>query len=76
MLIIPKKPWLIGNLSKKAESKWLDTVGDYGCVISRESNVDRHHVLGRTFRENNILLGPWYVLPLAKRYHYVEAIIR
>ncbi len=60
-------------MTAKAQKDWLGIVADYGCVVSRESRIQVHHVMGRTYKHNKVLIGPWYVLPLAIRYHDVHS---
>jgi hypothetical protein len=59
------------KLSQAGIAAWLGKVADYGCVVSGESSVEVHHVYGRTYKHNKILIGHLYVLPLAVRYHNV-----
>lgn len=58
-------------MTAKAIKNWLGMVADYGCVACRESQVQVHHVFGRTYKHTKVLIGPWYVLPLHPRYHDV-----
>lgn len=61
-------------MTTKAQKDWLSTLADYGCVVSRERQpIQLHHVMGRTYKHNKVLIGPWYVLPLAFRYHDVSS---
>ena len=55
----------------KALRDWEAAVREHGCVITRETNVQLHHVYGRTYRNNKVLIGPWYILPLSPRLHDV-----
>ena len=48
-------------------------VRQYGCVVSRELPVQVHHVKGRKYKNNKVLIGPYYILPLAWRYHDVHS---
>ena len=58
--------------SKPAPVKrWEQQVADYGCVVTREPQVQIHHVKGRTFKHDKVLIGPWYILPLTPRLHDV-----
>lgn len=57
----------------RTPKQWLDIVAQFGCVVSGESIIQIHHVFGRTYKHNKVLIGPWYVLPLAFRYHDVSS---
>lgn len=60
------------EMSKPANvRKWEQMVADYGCVVTREKPVQLHHVFGRTYTQDKILIGPWYILPLTHRLHDV-----
>ena len=56
-----------------AVKRWEGTVAAYGCVVSRESAVQLHHPKGRTYKHNKVLIGPWFILPLAHRYHELKS---
>jgi hypothetical protein len=61
-------------MSKSAGVRqWEQMVADFGCVVTREKPVQLHHVFGRTYKQNKILIGPWYILPLVHRLHDVSS---
>ena len=41
----------------------------YGPVVEGRGRVQFHHVRGRTFRHNKILVGPWFLIPLPSSIH-------
>ena len=57
----------------KKVKDWESLVAGYGCVVSRESGIQLHHVKGRSYKHNKQLIGPWFILPLAFRYHDVSS---
>jgi hypothetical protein len=57
------------QISKSAEKKWLGRVAEYGCVVSRETNVVVHHCIGREGKQDKRYIGRIFVLPLAHRFH-------
>tara|TARA_R110000851_G_scaffold133381_3_gene268208 strand:- start:10859 stop:11206 length:348 start_codon:yes stop_codon:yes gene_type:complete len=57
----------------KAVQDWEDTVRAIGCVITGQNDVQIHHVHGRTYKNNKILIGPWLILPLCIRLHDVHS---
>jgi len=61
-------------LSKtKAVSDWEDLVRSRGCIITGQNDVQIHHPYGRTYKNNKVLIGPWYLLPLCMRLHDVSS---
>lgn len=48
---------------------WETMVAQHGCIVTGETAVQIHHVIGRKGKESKFLLGPWYILPLAVRLH-------
>lgn len=60
--------------SKPAAAKrWEQMVAEYGCIVTREPNVQIHHVAGRSARHNKIDIGWYYILPLTPRLHDVSS---
>lgn len=57
----------------KTVRDWEQMVADYGCVVTREKPVQLHHVFGRTYKHEKVLIGPWYILPLVHRLHDVSS---
>lgn len=55
--------------SKAVEKEWLGRVAEYGCVVTRESNVIVHHCVGREGKQDKHHIGRLFVLPLAHRLH-------
>lgn len=53
--------------------QWMSTLAEYGPVIEGSGPVQLHHVLGRTYKNNKILIGPWFILPLPWQYHDVHS---
>lgn len=58
--------------SKSVEKKWLGRVAEYGCVITRQSNVQVHHCVGREGKQDKLFIGRFFVLPLAFHMHDVS----
>lgn len=64
--------------TKTQEKAWLDRVTRYaeehGAFPKGDTyNFDRHHVVGRTRKENKVHIGKWFVLPIMKKYHDNES---
>ena len=55
--------------SKAVEKEWLSRVAEYGCVVTRETNVIVHHCIGRKGKSQKYHIGRIFVLPLAHRFH-------
>ena len=55
----------------KSLVKWEITVRSQGCIITGQNDVQLHHVCGRAYRNNKVLIGPWFLLPLCMRLHDV-----
>jgi len=58
--------------SKSVEKRWLGRVAEYGCVITRQSNVQVHHCVGREGKQDKRYIGRIFVLPLAFELHDVS----
>ena len=52
------------HTSKKSYRDFEELVRTIGCIITGSPHPQIHHVKGRTFKHNKILIGPWYILPL------------
>jgi len=52
------------TVNKADEKRWLSMVTDYRCVVTNRSDIQRHHVVGRTYKHNKIHIGTAFVLPL------------
>ena len=48
----------------KAVADWEDLLRERGCIITGRCDIHLHHIYGRTFKHNKILIGPWAILPL------------
>lgn len=55
----------------KAVSDWEALVREQGCIITGQNDVQLHHVHGRTYKHNKVLIGPWFILPLCCELHDV-----
>jgi len=55
----------------KAVRDWEQICASWGCAVTRERSVQLHHVKGRKYKHNKVLIGPWYILPLTHRLHDV-----
>jgi len=53
--------------------QWLGIIAEYGPVIEGSGPIQLHHVVGRTYKHNKVLIGPWFVLPLPWQYHDVHS---
>lgn len=62
-----------GNAPTAAQKRWQELVAGLGCIVTRAhpSHCQLHHVAGATYKHNKILIGPWFILPLAKSLHDV-----
>lgn len=56
-----------------AVKKWEGIVREFGCVVTKEKDVQIHHTFGRTYKHEKVLIGPWYILPLVHRLHDVSS---
>lgn len=62
------------HTSKPIHSKFEAMARRAGCVITGATNeIEIHHVKGRTYKHNKVLIGPLFILPLHKDYHRVTA---
>lgn len=59
------------NSKPKAVKDWEDTLRALGCIITGQNDVQLHHVHGRTYKNNKVLIGPWFILPLCWDLHDV-----
>lgn len=55
----------------KAVSDWEALVRERGCIVKGQNNVQIHHVYGRKYKNDKVLIGPWYILPLCCELHDV-----
>ena len=61
-------------LSKtKAVSDWEDLVRSRGCIITGQNDVQIHHPKGRKYKNQKILIGCWWILPLNWDLHDVNS---
>ena len=60
-------------MKSKAVKDWEDTLRSLGCIITGQNDVQLHHVVGRTYKNNKVLIGPWFILPLCMRLHDVHS---
>lgn len=64
--------------SKTEEKKWLSRIAryaeDYGCFPHGDHcYFDLHHVVGRSYVNNKIHIGSYFVIPVDKKYHDVHS---
>ena len=59
--------------SRAVEKAWFERITEFGCVITGQSNIDRHHSVGREWKQNKFYIGRWFVLPLAKHLHEIKS---
>lgn len=64
--MINKKP------SPKVEKAWLSRVAEHGCVVTRQSNIQLHHCVGREGKQDKFHIGRWFVLPLEFELHDIR----
>ncbi len=55
----------------RAVSDFEDVVRAHGCIITGQNDVELHHIFGRKYKHNKLLIGPWGILPICKRLHNV-----
>lgn len=65
--------------ANKEQKKWMTDIteyvnenglGDlYGHEYDGHTNIQRHHVLGRTAKHNKIHIGHWFVIPVPFELH-------
>lgn len=55
--------------SAGVEKSWLNRVAGYGCVITRNTQVQLHHCVGREGKQNKYYIGRLFVLPLEYNLH-------
>lgn len=57
-----------------AQRKWMSDITDYiyenglgdlyGCEYIYDIRMQRHHVLGRSAKQNKVPIGHWFILPV------------
>ena len=62
-----------------AQKKWMTDITDYvneyglgdlyGHEYEGRTNIQRHHVVGRTARHNKIHIGHWFIIPVPYELH-------
>lgn len=52
---------------------WEANVREQGCIITGRNDVQIHHVVGRSYKHNKVLIGPWFILPLCWYLHDVHS---
>lgn len=65
------------KLSEQQNKDWLESVTawgeEFGCFPHLHcTEFDRHHVLGRTYKQNKVHIGLAFVLPIDRYYHDVH----
>lgn len=59
----------------KAQQEWMERITQFAqehyCFPNRVIDYDfqRHHVVGRTYVQNKVPIGHWFILPIAFDYH-------
>lgn len=53
----------------KAVKAWEQAVRDFGVIVEGSGAPELHHVVGRTYKQDKLLVGPWFVLLLPWQYH-------
>lgn len=67
------------RMTTKAEKDWLYDITDYinnnglgelyGHEYEGRIDIQRHHVLGKTAKQNKTLIGPWFIIPVPFELH-------
>lgn len=59
------------------QKQWMLTVveygQEYGCIATGRSGLQHHHVVGPKGKQNKVLIGPWFVLPIWWELHDVSS---
>ncbi len=65
---------------KTPEKQWHELIAQYvkvrGSVLGggmKTEPIQYHHVAGRTYKQNKVLIGPWFVIPLPFSLHDVSS---
>jgi hypothetical protein len=60
-------------IKSKALRDWEYLVRDKGPIVPGPGPYQLHHVYGRTYKHNKVLIGPWYVILLPWHLHDVAS---
>lgn len=69
----------ISQTPNAIQKKWMQTITewsqDYGWMLIPDGwgGIQRHHVVGRTARQNKVPIGHWFILPLPYSHHDPQA---
>lgn len=63
------------------QKKWMQDITDWACdnlhlLYGSEyssSNIQRHHVLGRSAKQNKVSIGHWFIIPVPFWLHDVSS---
>ena len=53
--------------------QWLEIVTEHGCVVTGRSDIQRHHVFGRKYKQDKVHIGEFYVIPLWWELHDISS---
>lgn len=62
-----------------AEKAWMNRITRFGQEhgvfphMRMANQFDRHHVVGRTYKQNRIEIGHWFILPIESQYHDIHS---
>ena len=69
----------VAKQADTAQRKWMDDITDYvnenglgdlyGHEYEGRTDIQRHHVLGRTAKHNKIHIGHWFIIPVPYELH-------
>lgn len=62
-----------GNHANEAEKVWRTQVAEFGCVVTGSVEIQIHHCVGSTAKQNKIPIGHWFILPLNWRLHDISS---
>lgn len=52
-----------------AEKRFLQWLKSRPCVVSGATGVEVHHCMGSSAKQNKVLIGHWFCLPLSPEMH-------
>ena len=64
-------------MKPKSVKLWEHLISDYvdrhGPVVPGSGVIQFHHVAGRTYKHNKVLIGPYFILPIPWELHDVHS---
>ena len=70
---------MVTKPANSEQKKWMDDITDYinfnglgelyGEEYEGDINIQRHHVLGRSAKQNKVAIGHWFVIPVPFALH-------